>query len=784
MRERTNLKYVTINKDIAGRYYQEGAIKAVCEAFGQKNRRKALLVMATGSGKTRTVIGLVDVLMNENWVKNVLFLADRNPLVKQAKRNFTNLLPNVSTTNLVEDKENYNSNIIFSTYQTMINCIDSAKVENEKIFTCGHFDLIICDEAHRSIYNKYKDIFNYFDAPIVGLTATPKDEIDKNTYDVFELENGVPTYGYELAQAVKDGYLVDFKSIETDLKFISEGIKYDQLSDKDKEEYENTFTDEDGIMPDSIQSSELNTWIFNKDTIRKVLKILFDNGLKIEYGQKIGKTIIFAANHKHAEAIYDVFNKEYPDLNGYAKVIDNTINYSQEAIDQFSDPDKLPQIAISVDMLDTGIDVPEVLNLVFFKKVMSKSKFWQMIGRGTRQCKELIDGKDKENFYIFDFCGNFEFFRMNKEKVSASLVAIQGALFNLKFQIVYKLSDLQYQTDELKKWRIDLVNDLVRKVNELDRNKFDVRQHIKYVDKYSNPENYNVITYDDCLAIKTELLHLIKPDGDEINAVRFDALLYGIELACLVDKKYTRAKKDLYNKVSAISRISNIPEIQVQYELIDKIINTNYLDTCGLNEFEQIRMDLRDLMKYIPTSSRTYITDFTDEIISTEWHDSDLESTELKNYRAKLEYYIREHQKDNIAIRKLKENKKLDSNDIKDLENSLWNELGSKQDYYSEFGDKPLGEFIREIVGLDMKAAKEAFSEYLNNAELNSNQIYFVNQIIEFIVRNGTMPDLSVLQESPFTDKGNVVDLFGENIALWSKIQSTINSINENARFL
>ena len=390
---RLSLRNIQVDAKIAGRYYQKEAVQAVCESLDQKNRRKALLVMATGSGKTRTVIALCKVLLDRGWVKNILFLADRNSLVTQAKRSFVNLLPDLSVVNLCEDKENYTAHCVFSTYQTMFNCIDVLHDEQgEKLFTSGHFDLVICDEAHRSIYNKYQDIFTYFDAPLVGLTATPKDEIDKNTYEIFELESGVPTYGYELAQAVKDGYLVDYISVETKTKFLDNGIVYDELSEEDREAYEKTFEDENGEVPESIASSALNEWIFNEDTIREVLRVVMEHGLKIDYGNKIGKTIIFAKNHTHAEKILEVFGKEYPHLPGFAQVIDNYIAYAQSAIDEFSDPAKLPQIAISVDMLDTGIDVPEVLNLVFFKKVMSKAKFWQMIGRGTRLCPGLMGG--------------------------------------------------------------------------------------------------------------------------------------------------------------------------------------------------------------------------------------------------------------------------------------------------------------------------------------------------------------------------------------------------------
>lgn len=778
---RAHLKYISIDKNIAGRYYQEEAIRAVCEAFDQKNKRKALLVMATGSGKTRTIIGLVDVLLKEGWIKNVLFLADRNALVTQAKRAFTNMLPNLSTTNLVEDKSNYNAHAVFSTYNTMMNCIDTVYEDEKKLFTCGHFDLIICDEAHRSIYNKYQDIFNYFDAPIVGLTATPKEDIDKNTYEVFELENGVPTYGYELSQAVNDGYLVDYLSIESELKFISDGITWDQLSEEEKEEYEETFSDVSGIMPDKIESSAINSWVFNIDTISKVLKILFENGIKIDYGQKIGKTIIFAKNHTHAEKILKVFNRDYPELNGFAEVIDYNINYAQTLIDNFSDAKKLPQIAISVDMLDTGIDIPEVVNLVFFKKVMSKAKFWQMIGRGTRLCPGLIDGEDKKKFYIFDFCGNFEFFRLDPGKASANMVAIQGAVFYLKFELAYKLQDIIYQTEELKTFRKTLVEEMVGKVKELDRTKFDVRQHLRTVDKYLTEDGYNLLTYEDCNEVKKELVPLIKPDEDEISAVRFDALMYGIELAHLAQKKYSRAKKDLIKKVKNISKVSNIPEIQAQSELLHKILYTNYLDSCDIDDFEHIRNNLRELMKYLVRDGKKYETNFEDDILSIDWKESDLESNDLQNYREKIEYYIRQHQTDNPAITKLKENEPLNADDIKELESVLWNELGSKQDYYSEFGEKPLGEFVREIVGLDMNAAKEAFAKYLDERDMNSNQIYFVNQIVEFIVRNGMMKDLSVLQESPFIDKGTVVDLFGNDINLWSGIQNVIININKNA---
>ena len=776
---RKSLDNINVNQKIAGRYYQVGAIRAVCDDFGRKNRRKALLVMATGSGKTRTIIALCDVLLRHGWIKNILFLADRNALVTQAKRNFVNLLPDLSVTNLCEEKDNYNAHCVFSTYQTMMNVIDTAKDNDGKLFTVGHFDLVVCDEAHRSIYNKYRDIFNYFDAPLVGLTATPKSDIDKNTYEVFELQDGTPTYGYELAQAVKDGYLVDFISAETKLNFIENGIVYDELSDEEKKIYEDTFRDEDGNIPKSIVPSALNEWIFNKDTILHVLHTLMEKGLKIDYGEKLGKTIIFARNHNHAEKILEIFNKEYPYLPDFAKVIDNYTTYSQSAVDEFSDPKKMPQIAISVDMLDTGIDIPEILNLVFFKRVMSKAKFWQMIGRGTRLCPHLLDGEDKKQFYIFDFCGNFEFFRMNKDKTSANIIALQGAIFHLKSQIVFKLQNSAYQTEELISFRQKLIDDMVKKVQELNKENFAVRQHLRYVEKYSDPQNYQSLTYEDTLLIEQELAPLILPDNDDVKAVRFDALMYGVELAYLTGKKYGKYRSDFFKKVNAVASVSNIPEIKAQNELITKILHNGYFDNASISDFEYIRENLRNLIKYIPVSHMIYDTNFSDDILSIEWNPAELENDDLKNYKAKMEFYIRQHQ-DNAVIGKLKSNLPLNSDDIKSLEEILWSEVGSKENYEAEYGKKPLGELVREIVGMDMNAAKEAFSKYLNNANLDSRQIYFINQIVEYIVQNGLMKDLSVLQEPPFINQGSIVEIFTD-ISMWKDILKIIEKVNTNA---
>ena len=782
MRDRTSLKAVCISDEISGRYYQKEAVQSVCNAFGERNRRKALLVMATGSGKTRTVISLADVLIRHGWIKNLLFLADRSALVTQAKRAFHNLMPSLSLCNLAEGREEASARAVFSTYQTMMNCIDAAlDDEGNRLFTPGHFDLIVVDEAHRSIYNKYKDIFTYFDALLVGLTATPKDEIDKNTYGIFDLESGVPTYGYELSQAVQDGYLVDFVSIETELKFMTEGIVYDGLSLEEQEEYESTFADEDGNLPAAIDSSALNQWIFNSDTIRKALDTLMQHGQQVDYGEKIGKTIIFAKNHDHAEKILDVWNQEYPDYpSHYARVIDNYTNYAQSLIDDFSDKNKLPQIAISVDMLDTGIDVPEILNLVFFKKVMSRAKFWQMIGRGTRICEGLVDGRDKERFCIFDLCRNFEFFRLHAKSLKAgSTATLQERIFNTKVEMIYKLQGIEFQTDALQCYRKSLVKDLVGQVKALPRNNFAVKQHLRVIDKYQSEDDFSTLTYKNTLQIAEHIAPLLPPSVAAVDAARFDQLIYQIELAMLAEKSHKRAKNDVINKANELSKYGTIPAVAEQKDLLEQITHNDHLERAGIDGYEDIRIKLRDLIKYIPESDRVrYDTNFTDDILSIEWDESQLSNDDLANDKKKVNSYVLQHQSI-PAIAKIKGNRPIAEADVHALEKIFWNELGTKEQYEAQYGKMPLGEVVRSIVGLDQNAAKEAFSYFLNDGEKGRRQIYFVHQIINYIVKNGMMKELSVLQESPFIDLGSISELF-DNEAV-SKLRTVIEGINKNA---
>jgi len=400
--------------------------------------------MATGAGKTRTVIALADVWMRANWAKRVLFLADRVALVNQAVNAFKAHLPDSAPVNLVTDKHT-EGRVYVSTYPTMMGLIDEA-FDGQRRFGMGHFDLIVIDEAHRSVYQKYRAIFDYFDALLVGLTTTPKDEIDKNTYGLFDLETGVPTDAYGLKEAVADGHLVPPVAISVPLKFQRQGIKYDDLPEDEKEAWDALGWSEDGTVPTEVDPAELNKWLFNIDTVDRALALLMTQGQKVAGGDRLGKTIASAKNSDHADFIADRFNVNHPQYKGhFARVVTYKTEYAQSIIDDFSAKEKMPHIAVSVDMLDTDIDVPEVVNLVFFKVVRSKTKFWQMLGRGTLLCKDLFGPSEhKQNFFVVDFCQNLEFFSQNPATSDgASSETLSSRFFNGRLKMIAELDKRQ-----------------------------------------------------------------------------------------------------------------------------------------------------------------------------------------------------------------------------------------------------------------------------------------------------------------------------------------------------
>lgn len=750
-RRRTKLPLSTqqVNTDVAGRPYQLRAIKAVGDTF-DRMQREALLVMATGSGKTRTTIALVDMLQKANWAKRVLFLADRTALVNQAANAFKTHLPGSTTVNLVTEKA-IDGRVYISTYPTMMNLIN--RVEDDlRRFGPGYFDLIVIDEAHRSIYAKYGAIFDYFDALLVGLTATPKDEVDHNTYRLFRLEDGVPTDNYSLDEAVDEGYLVPPRGVSFEGGFLRSGIRYDDLSDDEKEQWDSLDWGEDG-PPDEVGAEEINRFLFNEDTVDKVLETLMVRGYKVAGSDRLGKTIIFAKSQKHAEFIQQRFDMAFPEYAGhFARVITHGNPYAQSLIDDFSVSEKAPHIAISVDMLDTGIDVPEVVNLVFFKVVRSKSKFWQMIGRGTRLSPDLFGpGEDKKDFLVFDFCGNLEYFSQDLPgSQGQTQKSLSQRLFEARLGLVTALGDTE---TELRSSTASTLHTFVAGMN-LDN--FVVRPHRAAVEEFARAEAWSSITPEQSeRLLRIAGLPSSVRDDDE-DAKRFDLLILRRQLSQLDGDAVLgeRIRETVQQIASALLSKTTIPSVAEQAALLESVAGDEWWIDVTLPMLELVRVRMRSLVRFIERSFRNPVyTDFED--LLGEGVEISLPritpGTNIERFRSKAEAYLRRHL-DNVALQRLRRNKQLTPDDLRALEGMLVDAGAEPIDivWANERGGG-LGVFIRGLVGLDRSAAAEAFEQFLDATAFSVDQIRFVNLIVDELTRNGVM-DPGRLFEPPYTD--------------------------------
>lgn len=789
--ERLDLMAIPIDDKITDRYYQKEAIRAVCEQIGL-GFRKHLLVMATGTGKTRTASSLTDVLSRGKHVTNVLFLADRTALVKQAKDDFKNYLPDMSLCNLCSNKDDRSARIVFSTYPTMLNAIDDMKAKDgQRMFTPAHFDLIIIDESHRSIFKKYRAIFEYFDAIMVGLTATPKTDVDRNTYDFFEMEHGVPTYAYDYETAVyTDHVLVPYYNYEVKTKFLEEGITYDDLSDEDKERYEDDFI-EDGLMPDCIPSAQLNKFVFNETTVDTVLQDLMERGIRVEGGDRLGKTIIFAQNKRHAEFVLERFNKLYPQYCGvFAQRVICDDTYAQTIIDAFKVPDKMPIIAVSVDMMDTGIDVPQCVNLVFFKKVRSKAKFWQMIGRGTRLCKGLtctdqIDGEytDKKRFLIFDYCGNFEYFRAHKEGYETKEAkSLTENIFGKQVKLAVMLQESTYAEDEYQEWRSELVGTCYAQVLELNTELIAVKLRMQSVEKFKRPGSFDFINEGDKGELLQQIAPIVRLDDTDEYAKRFDNFMYGLMISAMAQMpSFQYAQRQLRDIGTLLERKISIPQVKAKLMIIKEVNTDAFWEANNILLFEKVRKELRGLMQFlveIGPVKNPIITRLTDPIIG-EQEGVQLEPPyDFEDYRAKVDRYVNENG-NALAIYKLTHNIPLSVGDYRELERVLTSELGSKEDYAREFGNTPFGLLVRKIAKLDHDAAMAAFSQFINDQSLSQKQITFVHKIINHIEQNGYMESVTILTKPPFDKPLSFTKLFDRKMQ--SEIMATINKVKDNA---
>jgi type I restriction enzyme R subunit len=744
-----------LNSSIVERYYQTRCIRRVGESFEVDNARKALVVMATGAGKTRTVVALSDVLIRANWAKRILFLADRTALVRQATNVFKAFLPDSSPVNLVSERHGQ-GRVYVSTYPTIMNLINQP-AEGERRFGPGHFDLVVIDEAHRSVFQKYRAIFDYLDSLLVGLTATPREEIDRNTYGLFDLETGVPTDAYGLAEAVADGYLVSPRAVSVPLKFQREGIRYDDLSEEDKDVWDELEWDEEGDPPPDVVGAEaVNRWLFNADTVDKVLEHLMTRGQRVAGGDRLGKTIVFAANQHHAEFVAERFNRNYPQYRGeFARVITNRTEFAQDLIDKFSIGERDPHIAISVDMLDTGIDVPEVLNLVFFKIVRSKTKFWQMLGRGTRLCPDIFGpGEDKQLFFVFDYCQNLEFFNQNPEITDGAVApSLSARLFTSRLDLLAAL-DVK---GEHRQERADIAELLRAEVTSMNLDNFVVRPHRRLVEKYRQPAAWERLDVGDLSALAINVAGLpAEIEREPEEAKRFDLLMLSLQLALLhTEPGYPRLQQQVRQIAGLLEDYPSIHAVAKELPLIADVQTDEWWTDVTLPMLEHVRRRLRLLVQFIEKHKRKVVyTDFEDQI----GEEVDVQFRELataddfERFRRKTRTFLVEHRGE-AAIDKIRHNQPIAADDVAELQRILVESgVGSAADFdraRAEAGS--IGLFIRGLVGLDRSAAKDAFTDFLDDKRYNANQIEFVNLVIDELTENGVI-DPRRFYESPFTD--------------------------------
>lgn len=760
---RRPLASLDINESIVERHYQHRAIRAIAEHFETDKQRKALVVMATGAGKTRTVIALTDLLMRAGWVKRVLFLADRTALVNQAVNAFKAHLPDSSPVNLVTEP-NEDGRVYVSTYQTMVGKIDEYRNDGTRRFGVGHFDLVVIDEAHRSVYRKYRGIFDYFDSLLVGLTATPKDEVDKNTYDLFDLETGVPTDAYSLDEAIKDGFLVPPRGVSVPLKFVREGIRYDDLSDDEKDAWDELDwgEDDDGIPaepPDEVNAAQLNKWLFNEDTVDRVLLHLMTEGIRVGGGDRLGKTIIFAKNQRHADYIKERFDANYPalDAGNFARVITHQVHYGQSLIDDFSVKDKVPHIAISVDMLDTGIDVPEVVNLVFFKLVRSKTKFWQMLGRGTRLCENLFGpGDDKAAFNVLDFCQNLEYFSQDIGRAEpAGGKPLSEILFSTRLELLHALDRIEAFGDE----RAEIAGILRDAVASMNENNFLVRPHLELVERFRTTEAWDDVSLEDLAALNDRVAKLPDQlDPENEDAKRFDVLVLNAQLSLLQHEPFERQRKRVIDIASALEDLGTaIPAVAEQMELIIDIQTDEWWVDVNYPMLEDARRRLRSLVQLIERVRKAPLySDFTDALgegieIELPGTGGTVGSPEFAQFRKKAQRFLAENLANEIVAR-VRSGEPITAADMAELQRVLVASGIGDDATFAQASERAgsFGLFVRSLVGLDRAAAKRAFAKFLDAKRYSRNQITFVNLVIDYLTEHGSIEPARVY-DSPFT---------------------------------
>lgn len=756
MHQRANRKALSLvspNHDIAGRMYQLEAIRRVGERFSN-NFRKALLVQATGTGKTRVAISLCDLLMRAGWVKRILFLCDRKELRRQADRVFKEFMP--GEPRVVVDRKtskDRDKRIYLATYPAMMQCYED--------FDVGFFDLIIADESHRSIYKKFRALFQYFDALQVGLTATPVRFIERNTYDLFKCEDGDPTSHFSFEDAVNSTppFLVPFRVRAFSSKFRRDGFRYSEMNEEQRKQLEDQEPNAKEIEHDADQ---IDRQIFNRDTTRDIWRKLIEEGIRESTASHVGKTIVFARSHVHAIHLADVFTELYPQYGStFCRVIDNQEPKAEQLIDDFKDPQNPLTIAISVDMLDTGIDVPEVVNLVFAKPVKSYVKFWQMIGRGTRLREDLFGpGKHKTEFLIFDHWSNFWYF---DEKYKEEEPSVPKSLLQHLFEARVDLA--RTALDKMEQPSFDLAAERllgdVRAVR--DTRSIEARDRWQELEALSNGDlinDFSAATQSDLLSIVGPLQHLRSIRGAE-QAYRFDLLITRLQLELLKGGSKAPKVQDLRAQVEESVELlaKNQNPVKAKAESIKKVRDKGFWESVEVHHLEGLRKDLRGIMKYQQRPTKAHVAprvfDVKDADFSAKSYVPKLEGLDLVEYRRRVESVLRDHFEGNETLHRIRHGEAVQDSELETLA-KLVLEVDDKANVTHLVGQDPptrrsLLTVFRSLVGLDPAAVDEAFTSFVHkHPSLSAQQLRFLQLLKNHIAQNGGI-EIDRLYEPPFT---------------------------------
>ncbi len=753
--EKLSLDAINPKAEIAGRMYQIETIKRICDRFGQ-GYRKSLVVLATGTGKTRVSVSLCDVLSRARWAKRILFLCDRRELRKQADDVFKEFLPGEPRIHINANTAGDVTNRIYlATYPAMMQCYE--------MFDVGYFDLIIADESHRSIYNRYRDLFVYFDAFQVGLTATPVKFIARNTFKLFACEDGDPTsyFGYQEAISHTPPYLVPFEVFTHTTEFLRRGIKYNQLSPEQREQLENDEPDAQSIAYDD---TEVDRAVFNKDTNRAILRNLMENGIKDASGAYPGKSIVFARNHNHAVLLQEMFDDMYPQYGGeFCRVIDNYDTRAEQLIDDFKDPKHVLTIAISVDMLDTGIDVPEVVNLVFAKPVKSYVKFWQMIGRGTRLCPNLFGpGQDKAKFSIFDHWGNFAYFEESYREANPST---SKSLLQKLFEARLQLADTALAA--ARSGAYDLAIKLMQAdIAALPETTIAVREKWREVREIQRSGVLQALS----AATRSSLLKDVSPlmqwrdTRNWEDAYQLDLLISRMQVELL---KKSAVFNDLRDDLMAlVAQLPiNVNAVRDKLATIEKVRSGDFwktmVDQTDVAGLETLREELRGIMRHRvvgPTvGGKPRVLDITEDASKIEFarHIPKLEGTELVAYRQRVEQVLNGLFGANPTLSKIRRGEPVSELDLGSLVSLVLTQhpdvnLAWLTEFYPDTaGD--LATAIRTIVGMEPEVVAERFSEFFTrHPQMSAKQQRFMALLQNHIAKFGVVT-LDKLYESPFT---------------------------------